>query len=176
MIPLALLLIAEPTPKLFWAGLPFIAVGAAIRIWSAGYLTKLSDLVTAGPFALCRNPLYVGSFLGCVGYLIICNNLIAWLVAIPLFWAFHGGAVAYEEKLLREKFGEPFDDYCARVPRFLPKIGSMSGSGGFSFGQVMYNREYTGFGASVIVTVLFAVITLKLHHAPLELITRYISH
>lgn len=174
-MPVFLLAIAEPTPKLFWIGVPFIAVGAAIRIWSSGYLTKLSNLITAGPFALCRNPLYIGSFLGCVGYLIICNNLIAWILTVPLFWAFHGGAVAYEEKLLREKFGEPFKQYCSKVPRFLPHIRSMAGEGEFSLGQVMYNREYTGLLGSVIITLFFAYIAYRLHDAPLELIVHHIQ-
>lgn len=145
-----------------------------MRIWSSGYLTKMSNLITAGPFALCRNPLYIGSFLACVGYLVMCNNWIAWVLTVPLFWAFHGGAVAYEEKLLVEKFGDPFREYCARVPRLLPRVTSVAGEGKFSFGQVLHNREYNGLMGTLVIILLFALIAFKLHRMPIELIAQYI--
>jgi hypothetical protein len=71
-------------------------------------------------------------------------------------------------------FGEPFKEYCARVPRLLPRIASLAGEGRFSFGQVLYNREYNGLMGTLIIVVLFALIAFKLHQAPYELIAQYI--
>lgn len=128
--------------------MPLVALGELIRIWAAGYLTKLSGLVTAGPFALCRNPLYVGSFLISLGYMMMCHNLIAFIAGVIVFWLLHAGAVAYEEQLLREKFGEEYIGYCREVPRFIPHPSSMRGYGDFSFQRVAANDE--GRGAVVI--------------------------
>lgn len=145
---LTLLLVAKPTPEAFWAGLPLVAVGQMIRVWAAGYLTKLSGLVTAGPFALCRNPLYVGSFLISLGYMTMCHRTIVFVAGTALFWLLHAGAVAYEEQLLRDKFGEDYLHYCQEVPRFIPRPRSLIGHGDFSLKRVMANDE--GRGAAVI--------------------------
>lgn len=154
---LVLLVIAEPTPKAFYAALPFVALGQSIRIWSAGYLTKLSELVTAGPFALCRNPLYVGSFFITVGYLVMCNNPIALIVGVVVFWLLHGGAVAYEEGLLCEYYGEDYARYCREVPRFIPHPHSLWGDGGFSFRRVMVNDEFRGAAFMLLFVACFGV-------------------
>jgi len=150
-----MLVVAKPTPEVFWIGLPFVAGGEAIRVWSAGYLTKLSGLVTAGPFALCRNPLYIGSFLISVGYFIMCHRIDVWILGTTLFWLFHGGAVIYEERLLREKFGEEYTQYCKTVPRFIPHIRDLGGAGRFSLSRVMANDEYRGAVTTVVVTALY---------------------
>ncbi|MGI6296035.1 MAG: methyltransferase family protein [Armatimonadota bacterium] len=155
LLSIGLVLVARPTPLAFWIGMPLVVAGELLRVWSAGYLTKLSCLVTAGPFAMCRNPLYVGSFLICLGYLIMCQRLDAFIIGIILFWILHGAAVAYEERLLTEKFGDDFKVYCKVVPRFIPRIGSGGGQGSFSFGQVMANDEYRGAAAAALFLVIY---------------------
>ena len=159
--PIVLILIARPTPRTFWMGLPLVVFGELIRVWSAGYLSKLSSLVTAGPFALCRNPLYVGSFLISVGYFFMCNRLDVWIAGVVLFWLFHGGAVAYEEKLLRDAFGEEFARYCRVVPRFLPRLRGLKGHGSFSMKQFMLNNEYRGAMATAVLSALFGIIAYR---------------
>ncbi len=154
---LLLLILARPSPQAVWVGVPFVAVGEIIRLWSSGYLTKLHTLVTAGPFAVCRNPLYMGSFLINVGYLIMCNRLVIAAAGIIVFWIFHIGAILYEEKLLRERFGDDFKEYCARIPRFRPRFGSMQGYGQFSVGQVIINNEHRGAIGTLVISALFAL-------------------
>ena len=161
-ISVGLVFVASPTPAAFWLGLPFIIVGELIRIWSAGYLTKLSSLVTSGPFAMCRNPLYVGSFLISLGYLIMCNRPVVLAIGVVLFWILHGAAVAYEEGLLREKFGEEFEDYCCKVPRFIPRLSRLSGQGRFSIGQVMSNEEYRGVVTAALLSTVFGLMAFDM--------------
>lgn len=158
---MGLLIVARPTPEAFWAGLPLVALGQIIRVWSAGYLTKLSGLVTAGPFAMCRNPLYMGSFLISLGYLVMCHRLYVLMVGIVLFWMLHGAAVAYEERLLREKFGEDFANYCKRVPRFLPRLRRPAGQGRFSFEQVMANDEHRGAASAMLILSAFGLMAYE---------------
>src|SRR5688572_25833201 len=42
--------------------------GLAIRSWAAGTLAKCKSLIRVGPYALARNPLYIGTFLMIVGF------------------------------------------------------------------------------------------------------------
>lgn len=159
---ITLLLVTRPAREAFWAGVPLVVVGEMIRLWSAGYLSKLRKLVTAGPFALCRNPLYVGSFLITSGYLVMCGRLDAWIIGIALFWAFHGGAIAHEERLLGKKFGGQFRVYCQSVPRFIPRLRSLRGEGEFSLRMLLRNDEEWGLVAAAAMTVLFG---LRAYHS-----------
>ncbi|MHB9035287.1 MAG: methyltransferase family protein [Armatimonadota bacterium] len=159
-----LLLAANTTPRSFWIGVPFVVVGELIRVWAAGYLSKLSRLVTAGPFAIGRNPLYIGSFLISIGYFAMCNQPVLWVIGPVLFWLFHGGAIAHEEKLLEEKFGDEFRDYCKSVSRLVSIPRSLAGHGEFSVGQLMRNNEFNSIAGSVLTVGLFALLAYSPGH------------
>jgi hypothetical protein len=116
----------------------------------------MSGFVTAGPFALCRNPLYIGSFLISIGYMLMCNSLIILALGIVIFWVLHGGAVLHEEGMLRKAFGEDFDSYCSRVPRFIPLPHKLSGEGSFSLRQANHNNEIRGAVFTLIFVSCFA--------------------
>lgn len=75
-----------------------------------------------GFFAHCRNPLYVGNFLALVGFCLIHNSLLCYLVGIPFFAFAYLSIIAAEELYLGEKFGAVYADYCRRVPRALPSF------------------------------------------------------
>lgn len=150
-------------------GLPFVIVGEAIRIWATGYLTKMAAVITAGPFALCRNPLYVGSFFITMGYFVISNRLDVWIIGTVLFWLFHGGAIIYEEKMLLEKFGDEYAEYCKVTPRLIPHSFSLKGNGSFSFDQIMRNNEYRGFAGAALIVVIFTIMAIS-HKSPIDLI------
>ena len=155
--PVILLFLADPAPRDFWIGLPLIVAGEAIRLWASGYLKKLSEVVSAGPFAFCRNPLYIGSFLISAGYFVMCSRWYILAAGTVLFWILHGGAVSYEEKLLKEKFGEQYRSYCESVPRFLPIIRTARGNGSFSLQQVMLNNEFRSAAGALFMTILFGL-------------------
>ncbi len=155
--PILMLLVAKPTPRLFWTGLPLVLVGETVRIWSAGYLMKLDRLATGGPFALCRNPLYVGSFLIAAGFLTMSGRLDVWIIGTVLFWLFHGGAIVYEEGLLRERHGTEFDEYCRQTPRLLPRLRRTAGDGSFSVRQAAVNREFRSALGTAAIAALFGI-------------------
>ncbi len=76
-------------------------------------------VIESGPFALSRNPLYVGLLVLSAGIALLAGSLWA-LVALPVEWALlRGGAVLPEERYLSAKFGAAYDDYRARVRRWL---------------------------------------------------------
>lgn len=79
-------------------------------------------LVTTGLFAHCRNPLYVGNILILAGVGLVSNSLVFLTIGLPLFLFCYRAIVAAEENFLRQKFGREYDDYCARVNRFVPRL------------------------------------------------------
>jgi protein-S-isoprenylcysteine O-methyltransferase Ste14 len=79
------------------------------------------ELITGGPYSLVRNPIYLGMF----GMLISTGLAVGrWpivIIAVALFLIGTEIRIKTEEKLLREAFGEKFDEYASKVPAFLPK-------------------------------------------------------
>lgn len=111
---------------------------------------------------MCRNPLYVGSFLISLGYLTMCNRPVVLAIGVVLFWILHGAAVIYEEHLLRDKFGAEFDEYCSKVPRFIPRLPRPCGHGRFSIGQVMSNEEYRGVATAALLSTVFGLMAFDM--------------
>src|ERR1022692_3681145 len=56
------------------AGIGYIIVGLLIRLWSNGYAIKNDKLTTSGPYAFVRNPLYLGTFLIAIGFVIVLKS------------------------------------------------------------------------------------------------------
>jgi protein-S-isoprenylcysteine O-methyltransferase Ste14 len=79
-------------------------------------------LVCEGLYAHSRNPMYLGNFLLLAGIAIIYNNPLVYLIGLPLYYGGILSIIKAEEEFLRGKFGQEYDDYCASVPRFFPKL------------------------------------------------------
>jgi protein-S-isoprenylcysteine O-methyltransferase Ste14 len=90
--------------------------------WSAQLqLTKGHHLITIGPYARIRHPLYAGMFGWCISLSLLTANWI--FVAVCALSA--GGLswrVPKEEKMMIEAFGEEYKVYMKRTSRFFPKI------------------------------------------------------
>lgn len=105
-----------------WIGIVLIVACILGRTWASLYIggRKIDALVMDGPYSTMRNPLYFFSFLGAVGAGAQTGSvtiaLICGLIAYAVFYI----VVLQEEKLLLERYGAPYRDYMARVPRFLP--------------------------------------------------------
>jgi len=83
---------------------------------------RASALVTSGPNALTRNPMYLGMAGVLVAHALVRGG---WLPSLPVaaFVAvIDRTQIRPEEAALRELFGQEYDDYCARVPRWLPGL------------------------------------------------------
>jgi len=80
------------------------------------------ELVAVGLYRCVRNPMYVAGMVGLIGWIFWSPSLP--LVIAPLFFftAAHLFVTGYEEPTLRKKFGAIYEDYCQRVPRWIPKF------------------------------------------------------
>ncbi len=104
------------------AGMGYVIAGLLIRLWSNGYAIKNDKLTTSGPYAFVRNPLYLGTFLICIGFCILLNMSwagVAFIVALALVYYKTIGA---EQGMLQEKFGESYKNYVAKVPAMIPTL------------------------------------------------------
>ena len=78
-----------------------------------------SAMVTTGPYALSRNPIYVSATVVYVGIAFVVNTL--WpIVLLPLGIALlYYGVIAREESYMEKVFGDEYRAYRARVRRWL---------------------------------------------------------
>lgn len=124
-----MLVFARPTPAGMAAGGALALLGECLRAWGvmyAGSETRTtggvgaSRLVTSGPFAFVRNPLYVGNILLYTGIGVMSGALAPWLQLCGVaYFAFqYVMIVREEERWLHATFGDEYRAYAAAVPRF----------------------------------------------------------
>jgi protein-S-isoprenylcysteine O-methyltransferase Ste14 len=142
-LSLLYLLVAQPTPPLLAAGGAVALGGLVLRGWAAGYLEKGASLATAGPYALTRNPLYLGSAIIGGGFALAGRSLLMATTFALLLLFVYRPVTFREEQFLRDRFGEAYRNYERSVPLFLPRSIRPSGSGeGFQWWRYRKNREY----------------------------------
>ena len=127
----ALLVIPTSTPgsrTLAAGGVVLTALGEGLRFWAVRHIgvisrtrsERLGPLISTGPFALVRNPIYIANILIWAGFTLTAQ--LAWLAPIVALLLFveYNAIVRWEETLLESRIGEAYREYCARVPRWLP--------------------------------------------------------
>lgn len=104
--------------------------GLGLRMWGSGCAGKHTRtaqieaprLITGGPFAYVRNPIYAGTMCLGFGMAALIGDPKAYLLAAVAFVFLYLGIVPAEEEFLRQQFGAAYARYCAEVPRFLPRL------------------------------------------------------
>jgi protein-S-isoprenylcysteine O-methyltransferase Ste14 len=170
-----LALAGKPSAFSVAVGVPLAFIGESVRAWAVGYsgVTTRGDtveaphLVTAGPYAYVRNPLYIGNFITAAGFAIAFtgkNSGTARLALVGMSLAAMVGVYAivvpHEERYLTETFGEPYAEYTARVPRVLPGLEPSEPQYGSYDPAVIgkaESRTFLTFGAMLAVLALKAL-------------------
>jgi protein-S-isoprenylcysteine O-methyltransferase Ste14 len=108
----------------------FMGLGGWLRVWGAAYVgssvvrsasMRGVALLADGPFRRTRNPLYLGTLLHTLGLAILMPPSGS-VFAVALIWIFQVRLALAEEPFLAGRFGQPYLDYKAAVPRFLPAL------------------------------------------------------
>lgn len=113
-------------------GLMSVLSGELLRIWALSYsgestrsrYLNASVLVTTGPYAFSRNPIYVGNFLLGLGLVVLSEAFIFIPIFVGLFILFYHKIVSEEEVFLDERFGAAYRHYWLTVPGWIPKLSS----------------------------------------------------
>jgi protein-S-isoprenylcysteine O-methyltransferase Ste14 len=95
-----------------------LVIAEALRAATTTDLAHPRRLVTSGPYAVSRNPMYVGWSLIHLGVGLAAGSV--WVVGtLPLAGVLVHRDVLAEERRLEEKFGDAYRRYCATVRRYL---------------------------------------------------------
>ncbi len=158
----AYLILSRPRARFLVIGALVALAGLAIRAVAAGYIVKGESLSTAGPFARCRNPLYLGSFILGAGFIIASASWVLAAAFPALFAAVYYPVMRREEHFLRQRFGAEYDAYAQIVPLFFPRPGRRFPSvARFRWAIYRNNREYEA-AAGYAAIVVFLIIKLML--------------
>jgi protein-S-isoprenylcysteine O-methyltransferase Ste14 len=111
-------------PLLAWGYLQYKLVGRyrlSLGGGGPGMKTMPERLVTGGPYAYTRNPMYLGHLIFLAGLALTLRSELAAVMAVASAVFFHV-RVKKDEKRLREFFGEPYARYCGQVKRWIPLL------------------------------------------------------
>lgn len=125
------------------AGLTLAAIGAAGRIWCSFFISGRKDgqLVTEGPYSISRNPLYVFSCIGLAGVGLTTETMTYPVLFLAIFGLYYPGIMGREERRLEELFGETYQNYRQRVPRFWPQLKLYSEPASWSSNPSLFRRH-----------------------------------
>jgi protein-S-isoprenylcysteine O-methyltransferase Ste14 len=149
--------LARPSLVSIVIGSCVVLAGLCIRALASGHVEKNEMLATSGPYARTRNPLYLGSIVLAIGFLISARSWWLPLIAAIMLIAIYVPVIRSEEAFLRTRFPE-FDDYAAQVPRLFPRIRPYrSRPASFSWHLYWKHREYNAaLGAGLMIVALLA--------------------
>ena len=79
-------------------------------------------LVTTALHRYVRNPMYIGVALAIVGEAIVFRSIHVAVYAALMLSIAHVFVVLYEEPILKRQFGESYEEYRQKVPRWIPRL------------------------------------------------------
>jgi protein-S-isoprenylcysteine O-methyltransferase Ste14 len=153
------------SPLWLASGLALCIAGQALRAWvlggvpdcTSGQNEKLiaTSLNTTGPYALTRNPLYLGNLGIALGLCLIAHDI--WLLSIValLFAVQYRAIIAAEEVFLRDRFGAAHEEWSARVPRFWPRLATAASPGPWDIRRAL-RKEHNPAAAWISLALVLA--------------------
>ena len=140
-IPIALMIIyfAGTAESFRFIGILLLLFGEAIRIWAvshAGGATRTlsvgaPSLCTSGPYALSRNPLYLGNMFMYIGIVLIAgiqNGIFMVVLTATFFLIQYTLIVSLEEETLDNLFEKEYLEYKNNVPPIIPRLKPWNGA------------------------------------------------
>ncbi len=140
-----------------WGAL-LMVLGEGVRLGALCFVDrKGAQLSMSGPYALTRNPLYVGNFLLGLGVIVICANWILAVIFLAGFTIMYLGTIRNEETELQGRFGAVYGDYCKNVPRFFPRLTPYQApeKTSFDWKRIFRHHEYvTVLGVALLLCAI----------------------
>jgi protein-S-isoprenylcysteine O-methyltransferase Ste14 len=146
---------------------PLRVGGQALRFWAAGVIPKYRTLivgaprlVTRGPYAFIRNPLYAGNALLGFGWALMAGLLWAAAFAAVFFILYPVIIIPYEENFLIGRFRDEYIAYRSATPSLIPSLTGAGGKAGIFAGFDMassWSMERHSLFMNLAVTALVCV-------------------
>ncbi len=129
----ALLVMPEPAEWLQWLGIAVFTVAILLFLWSVGTLRAAHPalafveqpperLVTNGPYARIRHPIYTSYVLAWIGGVLATGQWWLALAVVWMGWFYLRAARMEEARLKSSSLAEEFDRYAARAGMFVPSV------------------------------------------------------
>lgn len=147
-------------------GIALILLGGFIRLWATKHIgrrmpwkkRKGKQLVKTGPYAMVRNPLYIGNIIAATGLSLLSELM--WFIPVLILYLYtlYHLVVLFEEKKLTERWGEDYRLYMKDIPRWLPKFNNLSltKGGGFKWMDAL-RSEIPSFYVTFLGVLVFAL-------------------
>jgi protein-S-isoprenylcysteine O-methyltransferase Ste14 len=171
-VPLALILLLDRWDWVravwpFALGVIVVLAGLAVRCWCVSHIgtisrtraARLGPLMTSGPYALVRNPLYLGNLLIWTGFALASGLLWMLPVAWVAFALQYSAITRFEEAALIDHFGGTYLAYMRAVPRWSPRFGRVGDTlriGPHGWRQVAFSERGTLIAALAMTLLLLA--------------------
>ncbi|WDP88485.1 MAG: isoprenylcysteine carboxylmethyltransferase family protein [Desulfobacter sp.] len=125
---------------LFVVGIFLVGIASLGRMWCSLYIAGYKDeqLITQGPYSLCRNPLYFFSMLGVMGIGFCTETLTFPFLFALLFSGYYPFVIKSEEKRLKSIFGYAFEQYTRKIPAFFPRMSSFEEPEAYQVNPLVY--------------------------------------
>jgi hypothetical protein len=151
------LLLGTLDDKSLKSGIGYIIAGMLIRLWSNGYAIKNNKLTTSGPYAFVCNPLYLGTFLIAIGFVIVLKTSWFGLALILTLIFTYYWTIQKEQGMLLAKFGDAYKDYCQKVPAMIPTLNPYTAGDKrpFSLQRLINSKEHKPVFWVIILLVVF---------------------
>jgi protein-S-isoprenylcysteine O-methyltransferase Ste14 len=162
------LLLARPRPVTLAVGGAVAFVGLLLRAWASGHIHKNDRLAVSGPYAYTRNPLYLGSFVLGLGFVVAAAGGAWWLTGLlaaifaALFLGIYLPVMRVEAATLSGLFGVEYERYAGAVPLFFPRLTPYrtAAGDGVSFDASLYLR-YREYRAALGLLLAWGVLAAK---------------
>ncbi|HLY43427.1 MAG TPA: isoprenylcysteine carboxylmethyltransferase family protein [Terracidiphilus sp.] len=115
----------------FWLGAGITVAGLLFAVWARVHLGRNwsrsvtikedHELITSGPYALVRHPIYTGILAGFVGTAIALSE-VRGVIVIALIFLVFWAKLRMEEEWMRSEFGETYADYAGRTAALVPYL------------------------------------------------------
>lgn len=156
-IGLFVVLFSNSDDRSIMASVWFIIAGLLLRLWANGYAIKMDKLTTSGPYAFVRHPLYLGTILIGIGFIVMLKIYYIGALFLIVMLLVYYRTVKKEEAMLEAKFNDFYLRYKEKVRAVLPSFSAYreGEKWRFSFRRLIKSQEYKPFLWVIILMVAF---------------------